>query len=83
MSYGCQLRLMSRWIPQTLFEWLTESAPIIDFVVREETWRGNPVLCVNIKSSAAEDVWAKREALNAMIEARGYGPRLTPRHGGN
>lgn len=74
MSYGTQIKLMTSWIPQPLQNWLINSLPVIDLMAWYGEWRGFSVICISIDANDAQDLWLKREALNAMIEAQGYGP---------
>lgn len=74
MKYKSQIQLITGWVPQILQEWLKESLPV-DLTVKAGKWRGARVLVVAIEANTAEDLEAKRRAFNAMIEAKGYGPK--------
>lgn len=74
MKYKSQIQLMTGWMPQILQEWLSESLPV-DLTVKAGKWHGARVLVVTIEANTAEDLEAKRRAFNAMIEAKGYGPK--------
>lgn len=65
---------MTGWVPQILQEWLSGSLPV-DLTVKAGKWRGVRVLVVTIEADSAENLEAKRRAFNAMIEAKGYGPK--------
>lgn len=74
MKYKSQIQLMTGWVPQILPEWLSGSLPV-DLTVKAGKWRGMRVLVVTIEADSAENLEAKRRAFNAMIEAKGYGPK--------
>lgn len=74
MKYKSQIQLMTGWVPQILQEWLSGSLPV-DLTVKAGKWRGVRVLVVTIEADSAENLEAKRRAFNAMIEAKGYGPK--------
>lgn len=74
MKYKSQIQLMTGWVPQILQEWLGGSLPV-DLTVKAGKWRGVRVLVVTIEADSAENLEAKRRAFNAMIEAKGYGPK--------
>lgn len=69
MVYTSKFELMPGWVPEMLQTWL-EEAWTCDIKVSR---KGRRVL-VEITASTSEDLAAKRRALNAMIEAQGYGP---------
>lgn len=73
MKYKSQIQLITGWVPQILQKWITESLPV-DLTVKADKWHGTRVLVVTIEANTAEDMEAKRQAFNAMIEANGYGP---------
>lgn len=73
MKYKRQL--ITGWVPRILQEWLNESLPVDDLTVKAGKWRRTRVLVVTIEASTTEDLEAKRRAFNAMIEAKGYGPK--------
>lgn len=75
MKYKSQIQLITGWVPQILQEWLSESLPV-DLTVIAGKWHGARVLVVTIEANTAEDLEAKRRAFNAMIEAKGYGPKV-------
>ncbi|MCM1380130.1 MAG: hypothetical protein NC044_08650 [Prevotella sp.] len=74
MKYKSEIQLITRWVPQILQEWLSGSLPV-DLTLRAGKWRGMRVLVVTIEADSAESLEAKRRAFNAMIEAKGYGPK--------
>ena len=60
-------------LPQALQDWL-EQGQTCDITVRRVKGRhGANMVRVEIEASTSEDLAAKRKALNAMIEAQGYG----------
>ncbi len=72
--YRAQFELMPSWTPQVLQDWL-EQGWTCDIIVKRKKGRyGANTVLVEIEASTSEDLAAKRKALNAMIEARGYGP---------
>lgn len=72
--FRAQFDLMPGWVPQVLQEWL-EQGWTSDITVKRVKGRyGANVVRVEIEASTSEDLAAKRKALNAMIEAQGYGP---------
>lgn len=72
-KYCATIQLINGWTPQALKGWLEEGWTC-DLIVKVGKWHGARVLNVIITGSTREDVEAKRKALNAMIEAKGYGP---------
>lgn len=69
-----QFDLMPGWVPPVLQEWL-EQGWTCDITVKRVKGRyGANMVRVEIEASTSEDLAAKRKALNAMIEAQGYGP---------
>lgn len=72
--FRAQFDLMPGWVPQVLQEWL-EQGWTCDITVKRVKGRyGANMVRVMIEASTTEDLAAKRKALNAMIEAKGYGP---------
>lgn len=72
--FRAQFDLMPGWEPQALQEWL-EQGWTCDITVKRVKGRyGANMVHVEIEASTSEDLAAKRKALNAMIEAQGYGP---------
>lgn len=72
--FRAQFDLMPGWVPQVLQEWL-EQGWTCDITVKRVKGRyGANMVRVEIEASTSEDLAAKRKALNAMIEAQGYGP---------
>lgn len=45
----------------------------MDFMAWYGEWQGCSVICISIAANDAQDLWLKRAAFNAMIEAQGYG----------
>lgn len=74
MKYKTQIQLITGWVPQILQEWIKENLPV-DLTVKAGKWHGARVLVVTIEANTAENLEAKRRAFNAMIEAKGYGPK--------
>lgn len=73
MMYKAKFHIMAGWVPQLLRDWLEESLPV-DLTVKPGRWKGVRTIVVTIEATDAESLHAKREAFNAMIEAKGYGP---------
>lgn len=76
MKYGTKIKLMTSWTPQPLQNWLINSLPVIDLMAWYGEWRGFSVICISIAANDAQDLWLKRAAFNAMIEAKGYGVKM-------
>lgn len=72
--FRAQFDLMPGWVPQVLQEWLEQSWTCDITVKRVKGRHGANLVRVEIEASTSEDLAAKRKALNAMIEAHGYGP---------
>lgn len=74
MKYEATITLMAEYVPRLLNEWLAESLPV-DLTVKAGRWKGLRVIKVTIEAQTPDDLMAKSKAFNAMIEAKGYGPR--------
>lgn len=74
MNYSTTIQLIDGWTPQTLKDWLDEGWTCDITVKRVKGCYGPKTVRVMIEASTTEDLAAKRKALNAMIEAKGYGP---------
>lgn len=74
MTYKTKIKLMTSWTPQPLHNWLINSLPVMDLMAWYGEWRGFSVICISIDANNEQDLWLKRAALNAMIDAQGYGP---------
>lgn len=72
--YRAQFDLMPFWLPQVLQEWLEQGWTVDITVKRVNGCYGPKTVRVIIEASTSEDLAAKRAALNAMIDAQGYGP---------
>lgn len=72
--YRAQFDLMPSWLPQMLQEWLEEAQTCDITVKRVKGCYGPKTVRVVIEASTSENLAVKRKALNAMIEAQGYGP---------
>lgn len=72
--YRTCFELVPFWVPQELQEWLEQGWTYDITVKRVKGCYGAKTVRVEIETSTSEDLAAKRKALNAMIEARGYGP---------
>ncbi len=71
--YSVHFDLIPGCLPQALQDWL-EQGQTCDITVRRVKGRhGANMVRVEIEASTSEDLAAKRKALNAMIEAQGYG----------
>lgn len=66
--------LMPSWVPPVLQDWLEQGWTCDITVKRVKGSYGAKTVRVEIEASTSEDLAAKRNALNAMIEAQGYGP---------
>ena len=80
--YRTEFDLMLSWVPQVLQDWLEQGWTCDITVERVNGFYGAKTVRVIIEASTSEDLAAKRKALNAMIEAQGYGPdalRTRPR----
>lgn len=72
--FRAQFDLMPFWVPQVLQDWLDQGWTCDITVKRVKGRRGANLVRIEIEASTSEDLAAKRKALNAMIEAQGYGP---------
>lgn len=68
------ITLMADWVPLLLNDWLFGNLPV-DLSVLPGRWNGFRVIKVTIEAQTFENLMAKIRAFNAMIEAKGYGPR--------
>ncbi len=68
------ITLMADWVPLLLNDWLSGNLPV-DLSVLPGRWNGFRVIKVTIEAQTFENLMAKIRAFNAMIEAKGYGPR--------
>lgn len=68
------ITLMADWVPLLLNDWLSENLPV-DLSVLPGRWHGFRVIKVTIEAQTFENLITKIRAFNAMIEAKGYGPR--------
>lgn len=73
-KFRAEFDLMPSWLPQVLQDWLEEGWTCDITVKRVKGCYGPKTVRVMIEASTTEDLAAKRKALNAMIEAKGYGP---------
>lgn len=73
-KFRAEFDLIPSWLPQVLQEWLEEGWTCDITVKRVKGRYGANMVRVEIEASTTEDLAAKRKALNAMIEAQGYGP---------
>ena len=73
-KFRAEFDLMPSWLPQVLQDWLEEGWTCDITVKRVKGRYGANMVRVEIEASTSEDLAAKRKALNAMIEAKGYGP---------
>lgn len=73
--YRAKFDLVPFWVPQVLQDWLEEGWTCDITVKRVKGRHGANLVRVEIEASTSEDLAAKRKALNAMIEAKGYGPQ--------
>lgn len=71
LKYSSTFELMPGWLPEVLQTWL-EECWACDITVSRKSRR----VLVTITASTSEDLAAKRRAFNAMIEAKGYGPKV-------
>lgn len=81
-KYRTEFDLMPSWVPQVLQDWLEQGWTCDITVKRVNGCYGAKTVRVIIEGSTSEDLAVKRKALNAMIEAQGYGPdalRTRPR----
>ncbi|MCM1220899.1 MAG: hypothetical protein NC548_41075 [Lachnospiraceae bacterium] len=69
LKYSSTFELIPWWVPEVLQTWLEEGWAC-DLTVSRKNHR----VQVTITASTSEDLAAKREAFNKMIEAKGYGP---------
>ncbi len=74
LRYRVQFDLIPSWVPQVLQDWLEQGWTCDITVRRVNGYYGPKTVRVTIEASTNEDLDAKRRALNAMIEAKGYGP---------
>lgn len=74
LKYSSTFELMPGWVPEVLQTWLEEGWTCDITVKRVKGCYGPKTVRVMIEASTTEDLAAKRKALNAMIEAKGYGP---------
>lgn len=72
--FRAEFDLMPSWLPQVLQDWLEGGWTCDITVKRVKGCYGPKTVRVIIEASTSEDLAAKRKALNAMIEAPGYGP---------
>lgn len=73
-KFRAKFELMPGWVPPVLQEWLEQGWTYDITVKRVKGHHGSNMVLVEIEASSSEDLAAKRKALNAMIEAKGYGP---------
>lgn len=73
-KFRASFELMPSWVPQALQDWLKQGWTCDITVKRVKGRHGSNMVLVEIEASTSEDLAAKRKALNAMIEAQGYGP---------
>lgn len=73
-KFRAEFDLLPSWLPQVLLAWLEEGWTCDITVRRINGCYGPKTVRVEIEASTSEDLAAKRKALNAMIEAQGYGP---------
>ena len=74
LKYSSTFELMPGWVPEVLQTWLEEGWTCDITVKRVKGCYGPKTVRVMIEASTSEDLAAKRKALNAMIEAKGYDP---------
>lgn len=74
LKYSSTFELMPGWVPEVLQTWLEEGWTCDITVKRVKGCYGPKTVRVMIEANTTEDLAAKRKALNAMIEAKGYGP---------
>lgn len=67
------ITLMAEYVPKLLNSWMQENM-LVDLRVLPGRWKGFRVVRVTIKAQNIENLRAKIQAFNAMIEAQGYGP---------
>ena len=72
-KFRAELDLMPSWLPQPLQDWL-EQGWTCDITVNRVKGPHGSKIVLEIEASTSEDLAAKRKAINAMIEAKGYGP---------
>lgn len=75
-KYTGRFELMPGWVPKVLQSWFDEGW-VCDIAVKrmKHHLSGRRMVTVEITASSSEDLAAKRKAINAMIEAQGYGPQ--------
>ena len=73
-KFRAEFDLMPSWLPQLLQDWLEQGWTGDITVKRGKGCYGPKTVRVMIEASTSEDLAAKRKALNAMIEAKGYDP---------
>lgn len=73
-KFRAEFDLMPSWVPQVLQDWLDQGWTCDITVKRVKGRHGANLVRVEIEASTSEELAAKRKALNAMIEAQGYGP---------
>lgn len=67
------ITLMAEYVPKLLNAWMQEYMPV-DLRALPGRWKGFRVFRVTIEAQNMENLRAKIQAFNAMIEAQGYGP---------
>ena len=67
------ITLMAEYVPKLLNAWMQENMPV-GLRVLPGRWKGFQVVRVTIEAQNMEDLRAKIQAFNVMIEAQGYGP---------
>lgn len=73
-KFRAEFYLMTSWLHQVLQDWLEQGWTCDITLKRLKGHYGANMVRVEIEASTIEDLEAKRKALNAMIEAQGYGP---------